>query len=88
MDSGTLSTVSSPKAMDSTEVLSQRVLGQGEPQEAVKTSPKGKTLVAGHLGEQTAMDTDGGGHIKFDPQPNTIPETHTTPKSGKQPLSR
>ena len=51
MDSGSLLAASSPKAMDDTEVLSRRIPGQGETQEAVKAVPEGETLVAGHMGE-------------------------------------
>ena len=31
------------------------------------------------------MDTDGGGHLEFGPQSDTVPETNTAPDSGKQP---
>ena len=88
MDSGTLSATSSPNAMDNTEVLSRRIPGQGETQEAVRAAPGGESSAAGHMGEQIPMDTDDGGHIQFGPQPNTILETYTAPESGKQPLSK
>ena len=88
MDSGSLPAASSPKAMDGAEALSQRIRGQGETQEAVRAAPEGETSAAEHMGEQTAMDTDDGGHIQFGPQPNTIPETHMAPESGKQPPSK
>ena len=88
MDSGSLPAASSPKAMDDTEVLSRRIPGQGETQEAVRVAPEGETSAAGHMGEQIPMETGDGGHIQFGPQPNTIPETYTAPESGKQPLSK
>ena len=34
------------------------------------------------------MDTNDGGHIQFGPQPNTVPETHMAPESGRLPLSK
>ena len=71
MDNGSLQTASSPRAMDHTEVLSQRTPGQGETQEAVRTVPEGETSAAGHMGEQIPMETGDGGHIQFGPQPNT-----------------
>ena len=88
MDSGTLPSASSPKNMDNTEVLSRGIPGQGEAQEAVRAVPKGETSVAEHMGEQTPMDTDDGGHIQFGPQPNTAPEAHVAPDSGRPPLSK
>ena len=81
MDSGTLPAASSPKTMDNDMVLSQRIPGQGETQQAVGTAPKGETSAAGHMGEQILMETGDGGHIQFGPQPNTIPETYTAPES-------
>ena len=50
--------------------------------------PEGDTTVAEHMGEQTPMDTDYGGRIQFGPQPNTSPEAHVAPDSGRPPLSR
>ena len=88
MDSGSLPAASSPKAMDYTEVLSRRIPGQGETQEAIRVAPEGETSAAGHMGEQIPMETGDGGHIQFGPQPNTIPETYTAPESGKQPPSK
>ena len=89
MDSGSLPAASSPKAMADTEVLSRRIPpGQGETQEAVRVAPEGETSAAGHMGEQIPMETGDGGHIQFGPQPNTIPEAHTAPESGKQPPSK
>ena len=89
MDSGSLPAASSPKAMDDAEVLSRRTFpGQGEVQEAIKVVPEGDTSAAGHMGEQIPLETGDGGHIQFGPQPNTIPEAHTAPESGKQPPSK
>ena len=33
------------------------------------------------------MGADGGGHLEFGSQPDTVPETNTAPESGKQHLS-
>ena len=82
MDSGSLLAASSPRAMDDTEVLSRRIPGQGETQEAIRVVPEGETSAAGHMGEKIPMDTDDGGLIQFSTQPNTIPETYTAPESG------
>ena len=54
----------SPKAKGDAEVLSRRSFpSQGEGQEA----PEGKTSVAGHMGEQTPMETGDGGHAQSGP---------------------
>ena len=86
MDSWSLPTASSPKAVDNTEVLSRGIPGKGEAQEAIRAAPEGETSVAKHIGEQTPMDTDYGGRIQFGPQPNTAPEAHVAPDSGRLPL--
>jgi len=88
MDNGSLPTASSPKAMDDTEVLSRRIPGQGEMQEAVRAAPEGETSAAGHMGEQTPMETGEEGRVQFGPQPNTIPETRTASESSKHPPSK
>ncbi|XP_073353569.1 uncharacterized protein [Aegilops tauschii subsp. strangulata] len=76
----------SPKAKGDAEVLSRRTFpGQGEVQEATRAAPEDDPSAAGHLGEKAPMETGDGGHIQFDPQPDTIPETHTVPKSSEQP---
>ena len=67
MDNVSLSTASSPKAAVNTEVLSRRIPSQGEAQEAIPVVPEGGTSPAEHMGEQTPMDTDDGGHIQFGP---------------------
>ena len=87
MDSETLPTASSPKGVDNTEVSSQRGPGQGGARETVKAALEGQTSAAGHMGEQTPMDADGGGCPEFGPQPETIPGTNTAPKPGQQPSS-
>ena len=64
MDS--LPTATSPRPADDNEVLSQRTFpGMGEVQEAIRVAPEGETSAAGHMGEQTPMDTDDGGRIQF-----------------------
>ena len=73
----------SPKAKGDDEVLSQRTSpGQGEVQEAVVVAPGGKTSASGHMGEQIPMEIGDGGRVQFGPQPDTVPETYTTPESG------
>ena len=53
----------SPKAKGDDEVLSPRTfLGQGEVQEAIGVAPEGETSAAGHMGEQSPMETGDGGH--------------------------
>ena len=84
MDSGSLPAASSPRAMDDTEVLSRRIPGQGETQEAIRAAPEGEALAARHMGEQIPMETSDGGHTQFGPQPNTVPETYAAPEPGKQ----
>lgn len=77
-------TAYSPKAKGDGEVLSQRTFpGQGEVQEAVMAAPEGDTSAAGHMGEQTTMENDDGGHAQFGPHPNMDPETHAAPKSDR-----
>ena len=89
MDSGSLPAASSPKAMDDAKVLSRRTCpGQGETQEAVQVVSEGDTSAARHMEEQIPLETGDGGHIQFGPQPNTVPEAHTAPESGKQPPSK
>ena len=89
MDIGSPPPAPSPKATDDAEVLSRRILpGQGEVQEAVETVPEGDTSAAGHMGEKIPLETGDGGLTQFGPQPNTIPEAHTAPESGKQPPSK
>ena len=51
-------------------------------------APEGDTSAAGHMAEQIPLETGDGGHIQFGPQPNTIPEAHTAPESGKQSPSK
>ena len=89
MDSGSLPAASSPKAMDDTEVLSQRTLtAQGEAQEALAMAPEDNTYSTGHMGEQIPMETGDGCHFQIGPLPNTIPETYMAPESGRQPPSK
>ena len=89
MDSGSPTPASSPKATDNAEVLSRRTLpGQGEVREAVEVVPEGDTSAAGNMGAPTPTETGDGGHAQFGSQPDIIPETHTAPKSGKQPHSK
>ena len=60
MDSASLQAASSPKALDYTEVLSRRIPGQGETQEAVRAAPEGETPASAHMGEQIPMEMGDG----------------------------
>ena len=75
----------SPGARDDTEVLSRRTAPKGGAHDVVREAPQGGTSTAGHMGEPIPMETGKEGRIQFDPQPNTIPETHMAPESGEQP---
>ena len=86
MESGTPPKAPSPKYVNNTEASSQKDPSQGGG-EIVKAAPRGQTLGAGHMGEKSPMDTDGGGYLKFGPQPNTVPKTNTAPELGGQPPS-
>ena len=88
MDSGTLPAASSPRDLDGVEASSRRIPGPGEIQEAVKEASEGEASAARHMGEQTPMDTDDGGHIQLGPQPNIVPETYVAPEPGQPPLSK
>ena len=57
-----------------------RILGPGGIQEALREAPEGEASAVGHMGKQTPMDTDDGGHIQFGPQLNTVLETYTAPE--------
>ena len=48
-------------------------------------APEGETSVAGHMGEQSPMETGDGGRTRFGHRPDTVPETYMAPKSGVQP---
>ena len=75
----------SPTAKGDTEVLSRRTFpGQGGSQEAIRVALEGETSAAGHMGEQSPMETGDGGHA----QSNTMPETYTDPEFGQQPPSK
>ena len=76
----------SPGARDDAEVLSRRTaLNREGAQDVVREVPQGGTSTAGHMGEPIPMETGEEGRIQFDPQPNTISETHMAPESGEQP---
>ena len=87
MESGTPPKAPSPKHVDNTEALSQKDPGQGGEGKTVKVAPGGQTSGAGHMGEKIPMGADGGGHLEFGSQPDTVPETNTAQESGRQPLS-
>ena len=64
MDSDSLPTATSPKAMDDAEAVSRRTLtGQGETQRAVRMAPEGETSAAGHLRDQVPLEAGDGGNV-------------------------
>ena len=65
-----LPTASSPRLADDTEVLSQRILGQGEMD---PVAPQGRT--SGAVKGDCSM---------LGPQPDTVPEPPVVPDSGRQ----
>jgi hypothetical protein len=75
--------------MVDTEVLSQRIPGPGETQEATSSAPEGETPAAGHMGEQIPMEPGNGGQVQVGSQPNTVPESGKQPplKEGGVPIS-
>ena len=87
MESGTPPKAPSFEQANTTEASSQRDPGQGGEEKTVKAAPGGLTSGAGHMGEKFPMGADGGGHLEFGSQPDTVPETNTALESGRQPLS-
>ena len=72
----------SPKGDD--EVVSQRAFpNKGEAPEIVRAVSKGDSMAAGHMGEETPMETDGGGRVPFGPHPDIILETCMAPESSE-----
>ena len=67
MDNESLPAASSPKVLDDTEVLSLRIPGQGEMQEAIKAAPEDETLAAGHMGNRSPWGLMMG--ARFDSAP-------------------
>ena len=84
MNSDSLPTASSPRPMDDVEVLSQRVLNQGE---TVPEAPQGDIPDAGRRRGKTPMGTNAGGS-KSSPQPNTASEPPVVPDSVRRPLAK
>ena len=80
MNSDSLPTATTPQPADDTEVLSQRIPGQGE---TVLETPQGEIPDARHMGGKTPMDSDDGGHSKSGPQPDTTLEPLVVPDSGR-----
>ena len=42
---------------------------------------EGETSAAGHMGEQSPMETGDGGRTQFGHRSDTVPETYTAPES-------
>ena len=84
MNSDSLPTASSPRPTDDVEVLSQRVLNQGE---TVPEAPQGVIPGAGCTRGKTPVSSNAGGS-KSSPQPNTAPEPPVVPDSVRRPLAK
>jgi len=80
-----LPTATSPPPADDMEVLSRRLLEQGE---AIPKTPQGKTSDAGLTGRKIPADCANGSRSKLGSQPDTIPEPPKAPDSGRQPLAK
>ena len=85
MNIDSLPTATTPRPVDDTKVLYQRIPGQGE---IVLEAPQGETPDAGHMGGKIPMDSDEGGRSKLGPQPDTAPEPAVVPVSGRQALAK
>ena len=48
-------------------------------------APEGETSAAGHMGEQSPMETGNGGHAQLAPPSNTLSEISMAPEFGQQP---
>ena len=53
----------------------------------MKAAPRGPTSGAGDMGEKIPTGVDGGDHLEFGPQPDTVSETNTAPESSRRPSS-
>ena len=82
MNGDSLPTATSPRPTDDAEVLSQRVLNQGE---TVPEAPQGDIPDAGRRRGKTPM---GSGGSKSSPRPNTAPKPLVVPDSGRWPLAK
>ena len=72
----------SPKGDD--EVVSQMAFpNKGEAPKIVRAASKDNSMAAGHMGEETPMETDGGGRVPFGPHPDIILETCMAPESSE-----
>ena len=80
-----LSTATSPRPVDDTEVLSRRM---PEQEATVPETPQGKISGAGHMGDENPMDYADGSHSKSGSQPVTSLEPTKVPDSGKQSLPK
>ena len=84
MNSDSLLTATSPYPTDDAEVLSRRVVAQGE---IVLEAPQGDIPDTGRMGNKTPKGSNGGGN-KFGSQPNTVPEPQVVPDSVGRPLAK
>ena len=84
MNNDSLPTATSPRPTDDAEVLSRRVVAQGE---IVLEAPQGDIPDTGRVGNKTPKGSNGGGS-KLGPQPNTVPEPPVVPDSVRRPLTK
>ena len=80
-----LSTATTPRPADDTEVLSQRLPEQGE---VTLETPRGRVPVIGHAGFKIPTDRVDESHGQPGSEPNTIPKPSTVPDSGRRPLAK
>ena len=78
-----LPTATTPQPADDMEVLSQRLLEQGE---VALEAPQGGIPDIGHAGFKIPADRVDESHGKSGSQPNTVPEPSVVPDLGGQPL--
>ena len=64
MNSDSIPTATSPRPVDDTEALSQRISDLGE---TILERPQGEIPDTGHMGGKTPMDAENGGRNKSGP---------------------
>ncbi|XP_048554297.1 uncharacterized protein LOC125535281 [Triticum urartu] len=74
-----------PEYVINTEASSQRDSVQGGVEKIVKAAPGDQTSGARDMGEKIPTGVDGGDHLEFDPQSDTVSETRTAPESSRRP---
>ena len=87
MESGTPPKAPPPKHVINTEASSQRDSVQGGAEKILKAALGGQTSGAGVMGEKIPIGVEGGEHLEFGPQSNTVSDTNTAPESSRRPSS-